>query len=84
VCQKIIEKKNNDKDYFKSRCGLPINPYFSALKIKWIIQNNEIVIKKVQEGDLENLCFGTIDSWLIFVTNFNLYFNTFVFMKKFI
>ena len=48
--------------FFKSKTGLLINPYFSATKIKWILQNVEGARKKAQEG---RLAFGTVDSWLV-------------------
>ncbi|XP_011640320.1 glycerol kinase-like [Pogonomyrmex barbatus] len=54
--------RNRNKNYLKPLCGLPISPYFSALKLKWLLEN----IPPVQEA-LANkrLMFGTIDSWLI-------------------
>jgi len=42
--------------------GLIIDPYFSATKIKWIIDNNNLA-NKILKND--NLLFGTIDSWLL-------------------
>ena len=45
-------------------CGLPINTYFSAVKLKWLIDNCEAVKKAVEE---ERCLFGTVDSWLIWV-----------------
>lgn len=55
---------NKNKDYLKPLCGLPISPYFSALKLKWLLES----VPRVQEALAENrLMFGTIDSWLIWV-----------------
>lgn len=45
-------------------CGLPINTYFSAVKLKWLIDNCEAVQKAIAE---DRCCFGTVDSWLIWV-----------------
>lgn len=42
--------------------GLPINPYFSASKIAWLIRNNPVVKSTYEQG---NCCFGTVDSWLL-------------------
>ncbi len=42
--------------------GLPISPYFAASKIRWILDNTEDGIQKAARGDL---CFGTIDTWLL-------------------
>lgn len=54
--------KNHDKNYLKPLCGLPISPYFSALKLKWLLEN----VPKVQEAlDNKQCMFGTIDTWLI-------------------
>lgn len=53
---------NRNKNYLKPLCGLPISPYFSALKLKWLIEN----VPKVQEALANDQCmFGTIDTWLI-------------------
>lgn len=46
----------------QQKTGLVIDAYFSASKIKWILDNVENARKKAQEG---KLCFGTIDSWLL-------------------
>ncbi len=66
---KIVEElitKYGDKDKFKKICGLPINTYFSAVKIKWMIDNIPEINERVKNNDI-NLCFGTIDSWIIYV-----------------
>jgi len=56
--------RNKNKNYLKPLCGLPISPYFSALKLKWLLEN----VPKVQEALIAHrLMFGTIDSWLIWV-----------------
>ncbi|KAI4490848.1 hypothetical protein M0804_003792 [Polistes exclamans] len=53
---------NRNKNYLKSLCGLPISPYFSALKLKWLLEN----VPEVQEALAKDQCmFGTIDTWLI-------------------
>jgi len=46
---------------------LPINTYFSAIKIRWMIENCEEIKNRLKNNDIENLCFGTIDSWIIYV-----------------
>ncbi|KAL6441293.1 hypothetical protein ACFW04_003506 [Cataglyphis niger] len=54
--------RNRDNNYLKPLCGLPISPYFSALKLKWLLEN----VPQVQEALIaKRLMFGTIDSWLI-------------------
>lgn len=55
---------NRDKDYCKSISGLPISPYFSALKIKWLQEN----VPEIAESFKEKRCLiGTIDTWLVWV-----------------
>ncbi|XP_076292299.1 glycerol kinase 3 isoform X2 [Lasioglossum baleicum] len=63
IVDDILKKiRNQNKDYLKPLCGLPISPYFSALKLKWLLQN----VPRVQEALEKKRCmFGTIDSWLI-------------------
>lgn len=53
----------------KSICGLPVSTYFSAVKLRWLMDN----VEEVQLAIKENRClFGTIDTWLIWVRLFNL------------
>ena len=47
-----------------TRTGLVLDPYFSATKIKWILENVEGARKKANEG---KLCFGTVDTYLMYV-----------------
>lgn len=46
----------------KQLCGLPISSYFSALKIKWLLQNVPSVKSAVEE---RRCLIGTVDSWLL-------------------
>lgn len=48
--------------FFRSKTGLLIDPYFSATKIKWILENVEGVRERAERGEL---LFGTVDTWLI-------------------
>ncbi len=51
------------KDCVKSRTGLPISEYFSALKMSWILHN----VKEAKEAEKNSsLCLGTVDSWLLY------------------
>ena len=45
-----------------SRTGLVIDPYFSATKIKWILDNVPGARTRAEQGEL---AFGTVDSWLV-------------------
>ena len=46
----------------RDRTGLVTAPYFSGTKIRWILEN---VPQARKLADQENLCFGTVDTWLI-------------------
>lgn len=49
-------------DYIKSKTGLLIDAYFSATKIKWILDNVDGAREKAERGEV---LFGTVDTWLI-------------------
>ncbi len=49
-------------DFFRKRTGLPIDAYFSATKIEWILKNVSGARESARKG---NLCFGTTDSWIL-------------------
>ena len=46
----------------RHKTGLVLDPYFSATKIKWMLDHIPGLESKVTQG---KICFGTIDSWLI-------------------
>ena len=48
----------------RAKTGLLIDSYFSATKIRWILQNVPGAMEKAQRGEL---LFGTIDTWLIWM-----------------
>jgi glycerol kinase len=47
----------------RERTGLILDPYFSATKIAWLLENVEGLRERARDG---TAVFGTIDSWLIF------------------
>ena len=55
-------EKEHGAESLHQRLGLPANPYFSASKLHWILDNVPGARQKAVAGDL---LFGTIDSWLI-------------------
>lgn len=60
ICEKL---KNDGFDkYIKENTGLLIDAYFSATKVKWILDNVEGAREKANKG---NLLFGTVDTWLL-------------------
>lgn len=60
LCNEL--KETYWKDYVNENTGLWIDSYFSATKIKWILNNVEDSREDAENGDL---IFGTIDTWLI-------------------
>ncbi|MBR3144905.1 MAG: glycerol kinase GlpK [Clostridia bacterium] len=61
-CEQLIA--DGYEDYIRDVTGLKIDAYFSATKIKWILDNVEGAREKAKRGDL---LFGTIDTWLLWI-----------------
>jgi len=55
-------EKDGYSDLIRKKTGLLPDPYFSATKIQWILQNVEGAREKAEAGEL---CFGTVDTWLL-------------------
>lgn len=55
-------KANNLEETVRSKTGLLLDPYFSATKVSWILDNVEGARERAEKGEL---AFGTIDSFLI-------------------
>lgn len=55
-------KEASHESMVTSKTGLLLDPYFSATKIKWILDNVEGARGRAEQGDL---AFGTIDSFLV-------------------
>lgn len=60
LCRKLAEE--GAEDSIRRKTGLMIDPYFSATKIAWILNNVENARRRAEQG---KLAFGTVDSWLI-------------------
>ena len=61
ICDELKQIKELSDEFLKT--GLPIATYFSLSKIIWLLRN----VDKVKKAKIENdLCFGTIDSWLLY------------------
>lgn len=56
-------KQGGMESEIRSRTGLLIDPYFSATKLRWILENVEGARERAERGEL---LFGTIDTWLIY------------------
>jgi len=61
ICDEIKEIQNIKNDLEKT--GLPVATYFSLSKILWLIRNVENIQNELENN---NVCFGTIDSWLLY------------------
>jgi glycerol kinase len=61
---KICERLRNGgyNELVRERTGLLIDPYFSATKLAWIFENNPKLRKR---AEAEEICFGTVDSFLL-------------------
>lgn len=55
-------KDQGHAETIKEKTGLVLDAYFSATKLKWILDNVEGARQKAEEG---KLCFGTVDTWLV-------------------
>lgn len=59
-CDKL--KAEGKLEMIRSKTGLMIDAYFSATKIRWILDNVEGARVKAEKGEL---AFGTVDSWIV-------------------
>ena len=56
ICERVVAA--GYADLIRQRTGIPASPYFPAAKMAWILEN-------VPDTKEKELCFGTVDSWLI-------------------
>jgi glycerol kinase len=61
VCAKLRKRKNFEKT-IKLKTGLVVDPYFSATKLAWLLDEIPGARKRAERGEL---AFGTVDTWLI-------------------
>ena len=59
-CESLVNK--GPTDTYRQKTGLVIDPYFSATKIRWLLENVPGARQKAEEG---KLLFGTVETWLI-------------------
>ncbi|MGE8434755.1 MULTISPECIES: glycerol kinase GlpK [Chryseobacterium] len=55
-------KEQGHAEIIKEKTGLILDAYFSATKLKWILDNVDGAREKAEAG---KLCFGTVDTWLV-------------------
>ena len=61
ICDDL--KKRELESTFRDRTGLVVDAYFSGTKVRWILDRVADERERAEAGDL---CFGTIDTWLIY------------------
>lgn len=57
------------KPHPHTRTGLPLSTYFSAIKLRWMIDHHDEVR---QAHDEDDLLFGTVESWIAYVCTLSL------------
>ncbi len=60
LCDKL--RADGLTDFFRKKTGLVIDAYFSATKLKWILDNVDGARERAKRGEL---LFGTIETWLV-------------------
>ena len=70
-CQTLRDKNLSEK--IKEKTGLPIDPYFSATKMNWLLNNDSAVM---EANISKKLLFGTIDTFILYKLSGNLAFKT--------
>jgi glycerol kinase len=61
VCDSL--KADGYEKLFSAKTGLLLDPYFSGTKLRWLLDNVDGLRERAEAGEV---CFGTVDSWLIF------------------
>ena len=64
IVKHFEDKNGGNLNIYRDVCGLPVNTYFSAVKMRWLIDHCPEVKTCHEDG---SLLFGTIDTWLIYV-----------------
>lgn len=78
VDEVLAKIRDKNQDYLKPLCGLPISTYFSALKVKWLVDN----VPEVKLAIEEKRCyFGTVDTWLMWVCKCTGIFSSVLFLQ---
>lgn len=68
ICQKLISEEHENTHiggwgaFIRQKTGLIIDPYFSATKLLWLLENDTNLKSKLENGEVY---FGTVDCWLL-------------------
>ncbi|MDZ7379054.1 MAG: FGGY family carbohydrate kinase, partial [candidate division KSB1 bacterium] len=60
VCQLL--RQNVDEEWISGKTGLLLDSYFSAPKLRYVLDNDPVLQEAARQG---RLCFGTTDSWVL-------------------
>lgn len=60
ICKRL--KDAGHEEFLRTRTGLMLDPYFSATKIKWMLEEIPGLAKRAENGEI---LFGTVDTWLL-------------------
>jgi glycerol kinase len=60
ICRRL--KDAGHETMVRDRTGLLLDPYFSATKLRWLLDSDAEINRRAESGEL---AFGTIDSWLV-------------------
>ncbi len=60
ICHRLREQ--GVEPLFRQKTGLLLDPYFSGTKLTWMLEQDETLRKRAENGEI---LFGTVDSWLI-------------------
>ena len=61
ICKRIEEAV--DSEIIRNKTGLILSPYFPASKFKWFLEHVDGLKERAEK---EELCFGTVDTWLVY------------------
>lgn len=61
ICERV--ESLGKAELVRQKTGMNLSPYFPAAKLAWLLENVEGAKVKAESG---KLCFGTIDSWLVY------------------
>jgi glycerol kinase len=59
----ICGAMHDQAEMVQSKTGLPLDPYFSATKLLWCLQEDPALQQRVNNGEIY---FGTVDTWLLY------------------
>ena len=68
ICERRRTEVNENINFYKKINGLPISTYFTAFKIQWLLENVPEIMK-----NYDQVAFGTMDSFLLYVGHIKIF-----------